>query len=599
MSSARRSLPILVAVLFSMSLGFVLLMSTGQDDPYLSFWPAYTLAYHGEIANYNGQRVEQSSSLLHTLVLAISARTTGVALPTAGYWIGVLAGVLAMIRAASLSSRLGEPASFGLLLLVGSCPAFLYWCFGGLETPLVSWLLIEVALVGAGIIAGRIGPLSPQVVLVSFAYVAVRPEGAIVLGSTLLVWLGLHGWGQRGGVPGEANAAGVRRWLLVVVLLVVLLCAFRVVYFGSLVPQPVAAKVGGEPLGRIRDGFEYLTQLVRRPWASTLAFVLTALPFVLWRELRQRDTDWVKLFSWLLVGASTAFILFAGGDWMKGARFVAQFAPLGIVLGYVVLRASPMPARWASAVVVVLIVFQLAGLLALAYSNYGRPLWEFSKVDAAIREHSGDGGYTWIERANRIRTRDILFLAHATETVERILGQQERVVVMSGQAGMVFYYLAKRFYGRVEFVDRFGLSTTHLSRVGDELDLRSGPQGLWLPMERFFVAAEQRPEPAWSPDLVFDIYDTRERRRALRISRRPCTGRGLSRAPAADRVSALSLRRVDLPIPGRQGRDRRQARAPTSSDEAGLACDAVRRDGARGSLQNTPPRGPVTSTETW
>jgi hypothetical protein len=511
MRSAATGVPILVAVVLSMSLGFVLLMSTGQDDPYLSFWPAYTLAYHGEIANYNGERVEQSSSLLHTLVLAISARTTGVALPTAGYWIGVLAGVFAMIRAASLSRRLGEPASFGLLLLVGTCPAVLYWCLGSLETALVSWLLIEVAIAGAGIIAGRLDPTSPRIVLVTFGYVAVRPEAAVVLGSTLLVWLGLQGWGHRGAVPGDANAAGVRRWLLVVVLLAVLLCVFRLVYFGSLVPQPVAAKVGGESLERIRDGFGYLTKLVRRPWASTLAPVVAALPFVLWREFRRRDADWLILFSWLLIGANVAFIVFAGGDWMKGARFVAHFAPLGIVLGYMALRRSPMSARWASAVVVGLIVSQLAGLLTLAYTNTGRPLWDFAKADAVIREHSGGGEYTWIERASRIRTRDILFLAQATRTVERILGQQDHVVVMSAQAGMVFYYLAKRFYGRVEFVDRFGISTTHLSRVRDELGLRPGPHGLSLPMNRFFDAGKQRSEPAWSPDVVFDIFDTRER----------------------------------------------------------------------------------------
>jgi hypothetical protein len=499
-----------LATLLSMSLGFLLLVSTGQDDAYIAFWPAYTLAQFGEILNYNGERVEQGSSLLHTLVLAASIRTTGITPPTAGYWIGVIAGILAMLRASTLCARMGEPPSFALLLLIGTCPAFLYWCFGGLETPLVAWLFVEVALVAAGLIKGELGAWSARVVLVSFAFVAVRPEGAMVLASTLIVWLGLHGWCHRGGLVSQANPGSLQRWLLLVVILFAALCLFRFAYFGLPVPQPVAAKIGSDSLERIGAGVDYLTRLVRRPWASTLALVLAILPLVLGRELRRPRTDWVNLFAWLLVGACAAFILFAGGDWMKGARFIVHFAPVGIVLGYLALRTSTIPARWASALVVLLILSQLAGLSTFVFDSPGRHYWEFSKADPVIQAYSGDEDYSWHERANRIRTRDILFLAEARETLERVLEQQDRAVVMSGQAGMVFYYLAKEFYGRVEFVDRFGLSTTHLCRVRDELGLRSGRTGFKLSMDRYLTLGKQRPEAHWSPDLIFDIFDTRE-----------------------------------------------------------------------------------------
>jgi hypothetical protein len=75
---------------------------------------------------------------------------------------------------------------------------------------------------------------------------------------------------------------------------------------------------------------------------------------------------------------------------------------------------------------------------------------------------------------------------------------------------MVFYYLAMEFYGRVEFVDRFGLSTPHVVDARKELGLRSSSSGVVLSVREFFEKAANRRERAWSPDLVFDIHDTRE-----------------------------------------------------------------------------------------
>ena len=497
-----------VAIALSMSLGFVLLMSTGQDDAYLSFWPAYTLVHHGEMTNYNGERVEQSSSLLHVLALALAMRATGLSSPTAGYWIGVLAGVLAMIRAVPLCRRMGERPSLTLLLLIGTCPAFLYWCFGGLETPLVAWLLVEISLLGSGILSGRLAPFSLTAVLATSAYLMVRPEGAIVLASTLLVMLATGLWISPSVRARAMPASNIGRWLLLVFLLFAALCAFRLFYFGSLVPQPLMAKVGGDPLDRMVAGADYLTRLIRRPWAPALTLVLLALPFLLWRELRSKVPDALNLFLLLLVGANTAFIVMAGGDWMRVLRFAAHFAPIGILVGYRALRSFPIQPRLATTVVGVLIASQLAGLLALTFVNTGRPIWSFREIDSKIQRHSGTADYSWVERANRIRTRDILFLANVTGIVERLLEEQDRLVVMSGQAGMVIYYLAQRFPGRIEFADRFGLSTTHLSRVRNELGLRPTPQGLDLSMTRFMEAGKERQDPAWSPDLVFDIDDT-------------------------------------------------------------------------------------------
>lgn len=64
--------------------GRVPLPSAGRDDAFITYWAAHAIARFGEIVNYDGDRVEQSSSLLHTVILAILHAVTGVNLPTLG-----------------------------------------------------------------------------------------------------------------------------------------------------------------------------------------------------------------------------------------------------------------------------------------------------------------------------------------------------------------------------------------------------------------------------------------------------------------------------------------------------------------------------------
>ena len=68
-SRPSRRWPILVALL-PMVLGLSLLSSTLEDDSYITFWSAHALAESGEIVNYNGDRVEQSSTFAFVLLLA-------------------------------------------------------------------------------------------------------------------------------------------------------------------------------------------------------------------------------------------------------------------------------------------------------------------------------------------------------------------------------------------------------------------------------------------------------------------------------------------------------------------------------------------------
>ena len=48
------------------------------------------------------------------------------------------------------------------------------------------------------------------------------------------------------------------------------------------------------------------------------------------------------------------------------------------------------------------------------------------------------------------------------------------------------FYLAREFFGRVEFIDTWGLATHHLHDVRDEPDLESSQRGLRIRLGDFF-----------------------------------------------------------------------------------------------------------------
>ena len=89
--NAYRNRPFLPARWFLFSalafvvVAFLIYGQSGPDDAYITYWPARALAEHGRIWNYNGVRVEQSSSLSLVVVLAILYRLTPFSMPVVAF----------------------------------------------------------------------------------------------------------------------------------------------------------------------------------------------------------------------------------------------------------------------------------------------------------------------------------------------------------------------------------------------------------------------------------------------------------------------------------------------------------------------------------
>jgi hypothetical protein len=121
--------------------------SAGRDDAHITYWAAYSLYHFGEVLNYNGDRVEQSSSLLQVILLAIAAFVSKIDIVTLGKLSSILFGVASLVALHILTKKIEPKAAFLAAALTGTSAYFAYWSFGGLETTLATFtsLLLIIA----------------------------------------------------------------------------------------------------------------------------------------------------------------------------------------------------------------------------------------------------------------------------------------------------------------------------------------------------------------------------------------------------------------------------------------------------------------------
>ena len=457
-------------------LGVALFSSTGRDDPYITYWAAHALSELGEIVNYNGERLEQSSSLLHAVVLAVLHLVTTLAVPLLGFLVGVVAGAVAAVVTGVAAQHARAGSAWLVAAVVATNPFVVYWSFGGLETSLAAAL--TVAFVAASAAYTRRGGRRALAVagVVIVAFVTVRPETGFIAVLTLLatgMWalarkdLRRYVWrlGALAGTAGVALAA---------------LVTWRLAYFGSAFPQPVAAKVGGV---RPAEGLAYLQSTLGQPHAV----LLMVLAVTGWVIALRRDIV-VGVLAAAAAGAHLSFVLLSGGDWMEGGRLVAPVVPLLALLG------ALLPLRRWSWAVGALVVAQLIGLVSLAQvASTGTPLWAEVKPAAPTTAH-------WFEQHNRVHARHALLYEDLKDVVVAVSADVGTPTIASGQAGMLVYRLSlDPEVPPVRFVDLFNLATRHLQDCAQT--------GRTTPLGRFTAYGRWLDDPdcaAFRPHIVFD-----------------------------------------------------------------------------------------------
>ena len=501
MNTAGRRLAIPAIAVAGLALGFALFTSSGRDDAYITYGAAHSLAERGEIANINADRLEQSSTLLFTLVSALGSRLTTLSVPDVGIYLSILFGLLCVVLAPALAARLDRRLAIPLALLIATSPALLYWSFSGMEATLTALLMMwatRSAMDWFGEAAPRWTHLASMAV--SFLlFTMVRPEAGIVLIA------GTAGVGARVVLDSRKHDLATRRWG--VMLATAVLCSgslllIRWLYFGGWVPQPVLAKASGLSLSNARSGVDYLWELRGTLWIIIPAFVGLGL-FA--RDAVRRRGFPIATIPIAMLFAYLGFVVSTGGDWMELGRFVVPVVPL---LALCALDAGRQVA-WRSAIAATTALFLSLNVLglygAVRRESTGVPVWKWRRVDC-----SGDcAAAPWHERYNHIHNRDRRFLSAAREVMRSVvdLDPGRPVIVMSLQAGMVAYYLELEFGRAMRFVDTCSLVTSDFMACPVTQRAKKTSLGACTPIPELLQnRTALRNDCGIDPDIVFGLF---------------------------------------------------------------------------------------------
>ncbi len=502
---AHRLATLLLCVLW-LSAGFLIYGSTGHDDSHINFWNVHTLLTQGELVNYNGERVEQTTSLLQDFLTAVLAATVPIHLVTLGYLVDIAAALACCLLGARLAKQLAPSLANWFCALVLSSSSFLLWTYGGMGAPLTALcLLLAIACWQQWLTATSLsGSLILKLAGITLALTLVRPEVPVTSTATALL---LAAWYWR-------TPALRRRSLWLFGITGAAACAlflWQHWYFGSWLPIPAVAKQGGAWLPQLQRGTYYVVfNSILNP---VIALALLCGLAALWQCIQQRKNPALLIapgnatltIMLAVIAVYAGFIWSSGGDWMQAGRFwVPILCPAALLILQVL-------ARWryrllAHAILCALVIAQLGmQYQTVAQLSHGIPVWVKTRITTTHQQR-----YSIFEQLNQEHVRDMAIIDHLHNIIPVLHQQLQRPVqLMSGQAGMVFYYTAQAFYGQVQFRDLRGLVESSLTLCPQLRDMPRSPQGLFWGYREFFSALPtlQTQCAITAPDIIYDLND--------------------------------------------------------------------------------------------
>lgn len=323
----------LLAALVYVSISVAHFLNAGWDDMYMTLWAGESLAAGRGFVNYNYDRLEISSSLLHAVLIALFALVDESHVYSLNKMFGLLMGVGVFVmlflfrRSAITLQRHRFLAYCWVLLLLVASPTFLYWNLGGQETPYAIFLLTLFGLALTTYWTQSSAGSFAAAVMASGLYVLTRPEGFFVV-LFAAVFVGFR-WGY-----GRLRR---RDWAVVGVPLFVFVSVttFRLIHFGMAFPNPVYAK-SESLLDSTPRGIGYVMSYFEQSYFAFFQLLILAAMGVGFIRLLARGRKGLKedgdyfatIFPYGLVIAGLMVVMTSGGDWMPFYRFIAPFVPL-------------------------------------------------------------------------------------------------------------------------------------------------------------------------------------------------------------------------------------------------------------------------------
>lgn len=295
------------------------------DDAYIAFRYARNLARgDGLLFNLGELPVEGYSAFLWVVILGGLAKI-GFEIPSSAQMLGAALSILAWVGMVLILLRAGSSRYVAWIagLWLAASGSYAMWSMSGLETGLIAFLVI----LSYGLLAREELQTTGFLSAFSLALLALaRAEGAIFFVSALALKAVTHFRGQSARTVREDT-----KWTLAFFIPFLAFIIWRVSYYGYLLPNAVFAKAGGGYLYHALRGAHYTFQFLAAGAALLMILIVVA-------ALLRFDRPVVR-YGVVGLGAYSALILLAGGDWMPQFRFFAPVMPLICMLGAIGLGA--------------------------------------------------------------------------------------------------------------------------------------------------------------------------------------------------------------------------------------------------------------------
>ena len=439
-----------------------------SDDAYISFVYSRNLAEHGQLVFNLGERVEGYTNFLWTVLLAAGMKL-GVAPDLASRVLGTGFGIATLVVSARLVAHLrGRRSAWDWLpaALLAASSGYACWCSGGLETQLYTFTFV---LALERLWAERLTASG-----LAFAACALtRPEGVLLFGLAVVHRAAWNAIAERRVLPRRDE------WLWGAAFLAVYVpyFAWRVWYYGDLLPNTAYVKTGGTPSAAYtaamhKQGAYYVWQ-----WA-TQSKALWAAPLALVAAAKQRRFASLAL---LVVAVYLGYTWRVGGDFMGLHRFVMPLFVLVALLaglGAAELATLLVPrVRLPRAGVLVGVALATLVVVPFAISQV-----RLSRASLVPRADSGIDRPGYLELYARDRG--------AIGARLRELGLREDELSWVGGVGV------QPYFGRMRAYDVFGLVSRQVAHEVPPTRPRPGHQK-WAPA-RMVLATD--------PSFIFYCY---------------------------------------------------------------------------------------------
>jgi arabinofuranosyltransferase len=298
------------------------------DDPFISFRYARNLLDgFGPVFNA-GERVEGYSNFLW-IILLMPFMKLGINPVIASKLLGLFFGMLAIYYAYGLSLLVfvdnpqKHNVAFYSSAVTGFSWYFSLWCVGGLETSLFAFLILLAIylFVRCDYLGGSFDWSFVPLALAGMT----RPEAPLFFVVFFFVKLFLL-------VKKHRRIKSIVIWAAGLTVVYGSYFAWRAFYYGQFLPNSYYAKTLGGTQQYLL-GARYLRAFLMSQGRIFLLLFTLSL-FGLSRLLLKNSAIRLVL---LFLSGYLAFIVYAGGDWMAGFRFLAQVQPI-----YAVLLASSL-----------------------------------------------------------------------------------------------------------------------------------------------------------------------------------------------------------------------------------------------------------------